>query len=94
MNSVLEEKAAVKVSPRAGGMLTLGAAAIVMMVVSPFARLVSHFGFDNDVAQYIIGLIAGGSIWLLGVAFPAVIPYLVTIRGILAAFGTGFAVGW
>ena len=41
----------------------------------------------------IIAAVSGSS-WVIGAFFPWVLPYVLTIRGIIAIAGVGVATGW
>ncbi len=88
-------------SALAGGRRSVGAAAlpvgavmsVLLMTTVPLAHLVSHFHVSTGTAGMIITAVTGSS-WMIAVFFPWVLPYVLTIRGLLLAIGTGATIGW
>lgn len=81
-------------APRALGGLSALATTLLVMVLHPLGLICSHFHVSTGIGNYILGLVLGGGGWTLSVFFPEVLPFILTIRGLVAAFGVGFAVGW
>ena len=67
--------------------------AAAMAAASPLGQITAHFGLSWGDASKIVAAVATGgtAVFLL---FPALIPVIGTIELIIAAAGTGAAIGW
>lgn len=68
--------------------------ATAITVLGPGAALCAHFGLSWSTAYKIATLLTQGSIWLIGLYWPYLLPFLATLRGLLAVFGISAVVGW
>lgn len=64
-----------------------------LAAASPLGQITAHFGLSwSDAAKIVTAVATGGTaVFLL---FPALIPVIGTIELIIAAAGTGAAIGW
>lgn len=72
----------------------LATAALVALLVRPLALIVGHFHVSTSVANAVVAAIMGGGGWVISVFFPWIIPYVLTVKGLVAVIGVGGAVGW
>jgi hypothetical protein len=70
------------------------AAFLVALLTSPAGRIVGHFHVSTSVATAVVTIITGGGGWVLSTFYPWVLPFVLTIRGLIAVGGAGLAVGW
>jgi hypothetical protein len=75
------------------GGAVLGAVAFLVNLRDVVALIVGHFGVGLQTAFLIIALITDGSVWLMWV-FPYMIPFTITIEGLVGIFGVAWVAGW
>lgn len=68
-------------------------AMLLMLQLPIVADLMRRFGISSSTAATIADYVARGIIWLLGVLFPWIIPYLSTIQKILD-YGKPYLISW
>jgi hypothetical protein len=69
-------------------------AVLMALLVSPLARIVGYFHVTTSVATAVVTIISQGGGWVLSTFYPWVLPFVLTIRGLIAAGGAGLAIGW
>ena len=72
----------------------LAAATLLALLVRPLALIVGHFHVSTSVANAVVAAIMGGGGWVISAFFPWIIPYVLTVKGLVAVIGVGGAVGW
>ena len=79
---------------RAGAALVAVYAVLMLSTVSASGQLIAHFNITRQVAGAIVTLIVSGGGYLLGVLYPFVLPAVITVKTLVSAFGTAYAIGW
>ncbi len=79
---------------RAGAALVAVYAVLVLSTASASGQLIGHFNITRQVAGAIVTLIVSGGGYLLGVLYPFVLPAVITVKTLVSAFGTAYAIGW
>ena len=79
---------------RTSVVLLVGALAVAVATLTPVAGPTRKFGLSPDVAGMVITVLTTSGGWLVGAMWPFLLPWIATIRGLLAAFGAGWTVGW
>jgi len=69
-------------------------AVLLALVVSPLGRIVGHFNVSTAVATAVVNIIAQGGGWVLSTFYPWILPFVLTVRGLIAVGGAGLAIGW
>lgn len=79
---------------RAGAALVALYAVLVVSTVAPSGQLIGYFHITRQVAGAIVTLIVSGGGYLIGVLYPFVLPAVITVKTLVSAFGTAYAIAW
>ncbi|NCD20641.1 MAG: hypothetical protein EOL89_11810 [Actinobacteria bacterium] len=76
---------------------TLAASSLAVglaFLLGPVGSLMAKFGLSYGAASMIIGVLSSSGGYLVAAMWPFLLPWIATMRGLLAVAGTGFVIGW
>jgi hypothetical protein len=74
--------------------LFLTAVTLSLLPLGATGRLVAYFHVTRAVAAAIINLIVSGAAWQLAILYPWIIPFEITIKGLISVLGVTYAIGY
>lgn len=91
--NVLEPIRSSKMGQKVAAVSATAGTLTAMVAASPLGNVTAHFGLSYKEAAQIVAAVATGGI-AIDFLFPWLLPAVGTIQAIIAAAGTGAAIGW